>query len=89
MTAAINHARRELEACGLDLVSAELVAIAVLGALRRAGFRIVHRDPTRAMVSASMAALGPREGRTWIHSTRVKHRMRLSAAIAAAEDGLP
>lgn len=80
---------RELEACGLDAVAAGLVAVAVLGALHRAGFRLVPMEPTRHMVSASIDALGPPTGRPWIHSTRVKHRLRLAAALSAAPQVLP
>ncbi|WP_029554789.1 hypothetical protein [Xanthobacter sp. 91] len=89
MSPVASIAARELEACGLDPVAAWLVAVAVLGALRRAGFRPVPVEPTRRMVVASMDALGPPTGRPWIRSTRVKHRRRLTAAISAAPEVLP
>ena len=89
MSAVVDIVGRELEACGLDPVPAGLVAVAVLGALHRAGFRVVPMMSTRCMVSASIDALGPPAGRAWISSTRLKHRLRLDAALAAAPSVLP
>lgn len=89
MSQVLDIARNELVACGLDAVSAELAALCMLGALEARGFRLSPAAPTRGMVSASMAAMGPRAGRPWVNSTRVKHRLRLEAALAAAPDWRP
>lgn len=66
----------------------EEMARLTLAVLDAAGFAIVPKEPTEAMVKASRTAvMGPIQRPPGRNPADVKHEIRLRAAIAAAKEG--